>query len=85
MRAMETEFGETQKVCAERDESNSILQDIRKLTHRSREFLAQIEEHNQRKENAHSASAVDRCLLCDPDWCPAYKRGHCEGKESWRH
>lgn len=81
MRVMKAQFGKSRKTSKKsREVSNSILGSRVGRQYKSNMHAVQIEEVRQLVKVDHFEDANGKCLLCDPDWCPVYKKRLCHAK-----
>jgi len=78
---MQTRFSDSRRTFNESKKASiSVLRRREKRTNTIKEFEVH-EEKPTNKKSERLAVPVERCLLCDPDWCPTYKKRLCGGKQ----
>lgn len=82
VRVMQTRFSESRKTGREYEKASiSVFRGNEKRANKSKVLVLRIEENPNHRENDRLAGTIEKCLLCDPDWCPTYKRRSCNGKK----
>ena len=90
MRVMKTHIGEIEKPKRGDNETNIKLLDETEHNLESDEFskslVAGVSKELERIEEVGTIrrdfglNARDNCFICDPDWCPDFKKRLCNGK-----